>query len=369
MLRLSWPQVLSWRLRRQFVEPAEGSDTVEVARRLCGVQAQVASSADLALAVRLGRRPDTGPALWESRTLVKSWAMRGTLHLMPSDEWPSYVATLSSLRFWEKPSWLRGHGVTAAEVDAILGSVGEALGEAPLTREELVDAVIAATGDDHLREALTSGWGMLLKPLSILGGLCYGPPRQSKVTFVAPAAWLPGWPAALPSSEQAGPAVVRAFMGAHGPGTPDTFNTWLYRGGVRKQVLRQWFADLESELADVEVDGTPMKLLAAHEDDLAAQKVSSEVHLLPGFDQYVLGAPRDLEPLLPRAVRARVSRTAGWISPVIVHEGRIKGVWEVKDGELAAELFEPVPPFDDKAAHIGRLLGRELKVTVSPGRS
>jgi hypothetical protein len=369
VLQLSWPQVLSWRLRRQFVEPPGGSDALEVARRLCGIQAQVASSADLALAVRLGRPPRIDQPLWETRTLVKSWDMRGTLHLIPADEWAAYCATLASLRFWEKGSWQRGHGVTAAEVEAILAAIPPSLGATPLTREELVESVIATTGDAHLREALTSGWGVLLKPLSFLGELCYGPPRDGKVTFVAPAAWLPGWPAALPSTEEAGVAVVRAFLGAHGPGTPQTFDTWLFRGGTRKQVLRQWFADLAPELADVEVDGRPMRALAAHLDELAAQPVSSEVHLLPGFDQYVLGAPRDLEPLLPKAVRAKVSRTAGWISPVVVHEGRIKGVWEVKDRELAVELFEAVPAFDDKAAYIGGLLGRDLKVIVSPGRS
>ena len=47
-------QVLAWRLRRQHLdEPAPG--VVEVTDRLCGVQAQVSSSAELAIAVRTGR--------------------------------------------------------------------------------------------------------------------------------------------------------------------------------------------------------------------------------------------------------------------------------------------------------------------------
>lgn len=194
--------MLAWRLRRQFVEPPAGSGVVPVVRRLCGVQAQVASSAELAVAVHrhAPRAGEVDQALWHERSLVKTWLMRGTLHLVPSDELPVYSAVMGSLRYWEKGSWHRGHGVTAAELEAIIDSVPKALAEGrALTREELVEAVLDVTGDAHLREALTSGWGALLKPLSYLGELCYGPPRDRKVTFVAPATWLPNRPGASPA--------------------------------------------------------------------------------------------------------------------------------------------------------------------------
>ncbi|GLX01853.1 winged helix DNA-binding domain-containing protein [Microtetraspora sp. NBRC 16547] len=366
--QLTWPQVLAWRLERHLVEPAAGSDPVMIARRLCGVQAQVASSAELALAVRSSapRAGAVDEALWEERTLVKTWLMRGTLHLVPADELATYCATLGALRFWEKGSWQRGHGVTAAEVEAIIEAVPQALKGRSLTREELVEAVIEVTGDGHLRQALTSGWGALLKPLSFLGELCYGPPRDGRVTFARPADWLAGWPDALPSAEKGGGSLVRAFLGAHGPATPEMFDSWLLRGAARKAVLRGWFRDLAPELAEVEVDGMPMVTLAEHVDALAAARPSEAVHLLPGFDQYVLGAPRDLEALLPAVARAKVSRAAGWISPVVVHRGRVAGVWEVKDGRLAVELVDPVPggALEAAAGRIAALLGRPAELVV-----
>ncbi|GGL18704.1 winged helix DNA-binding domain-containing protein [Planomonospora parontospora] len=344
-LQVTWPQVLAWRLRRQFVDPAAGPDAVSVVRRLSGVQAQVVSSAELAVAVRRAdpRRGEIDEALWRDRTLVKTWTARGTLHLVPADELPAHAAVLGSFRHWDKGSWQRGHGVTAAETASILDAVPKALEGRTLTREELVEAVIGITGDGHLAEALTSGWGALLKPLSFLGELCYGPPRDGRVTFASPRDHVPGWPAALPSAAEGGAVLVRSFLGAHGPGTPETFDTWLYRGGARKAALRGWFRDLAPELAEVEVEGRPMLLLAEHLDELAATPPAGGVHLLPGFDQYILGAPRDLEPLLPREARAKVSRAAGWISPVVVHRGRVAGVWEAKNGEVTVELFEDVP--------------------------
>lgn len=360
-LSLTWPQILTWRLTRQFVAGPGGSGAVAIARRLCGVQTQVASSAQLAVALR-SARPAAGEidtALWADRTLAKTWVMRGTLHLVPSDELPAYCSALSTLRFWEKGSWQRGHGVTAAEIGAVIESVPQALGDRPLTREELVDAVVEVTGDAHLREALSSGWGALLKPLSRLGELCYGPPRDGRVTFAAPRRWLPGWPAEPPPQEVAGVALARAFLGAHGPATPEMFDAWLFGGVARKAVLKAWFRDLAPELAEVRTpDGRSLLALAEHLDELAAVRPVGEVHLLPGFDPYILGAPRGLEPLVPAAVKARVSRQAGWISPVVLHDGRVAGVWEPKDGRAVVELFEPVPQpaLDAAVARVEALL-------------
>jgi hypothetical protein len=361
-ISVTWPQVFAWRLKRQFVGPVAGPDAVSVIRRLTGVQAQVASSAELAVAVRSAdpRPGEIDRALWQDRTLVKTWTARGTLHLVSADELASYAAVLGSFRNWDKGSWQRGHGVTAAEVAAILDAVPKALAGRTLTREELVEGVIEVTGDAHLKEALTSGWGALLKPLSFLGELCYGPPREGRVTFVSPRDWVPGWPAEPLSAEEGGMRLVRSFLGAHGPSDPQTFDAWLYRGAARKTTLRGWFRDLAPELAELEVDGRPMVLLAEHLDDLAVTGPATGVHLLPGFDQYILAAPRDLEPLLPKEARPKVSRAAGWISPVVIHQGRVAGVWEAKNGEIAFDLFETVPAaaLATETERVRRLLAR-----------
>ncbi|MDP4508955.1 DNA glycosylase AlkZ-like family protein [Nonomuraea turcica] len=362
--KVTWAQILAWRLRRQFVSGAGGPDAVSVARRLCGVQTQVPSSAQLAVAVR-SAEPEPGEidrALWTDRTLAKTWIMRGTLHLVPADELAGYCAALSTLRFWEKGSWQRGHGVTAAEIAAIIEAVPQALSDGagrPLTREELVDAVVAVTGNAHLRQALTSGWGALLKPLSRLGELCYGPPREGRVTFTAPRAWIPGWPSEPPPFEEAGVRVARAFLGAHGPATPEMFDAWLFGGVARKAVLKGWFRDLAPELTEVETeDGTTLPALKEHLDDLADTRPSAEVHLLPGFDQYILAAPRTLAPLLPPSLKPKVSRQAGWISPVVVHGGRVAGVWEARNGDIVLDLDAPVPqwPLEEAVARVRDLL-------------
>src|SRR5881275_1652537 len=103
---MTWPQVLAWRMRRQLLDPVGAASVPGVVRRLCGVQTQVASFAELAVRVRrrTSRRGEVGRALAEGR-LVKTWAMRGTLHLLTPEEGGAYLSLLAAGRSWERESW------------------------------------------------------------------------------------------------------------------------------------------------------------------------------------------------------------------------------------------------------------------------
>jgi len=362
MQSLTWGQVLGWRMRRQFIEiPAEAGGTgeasaVEIARRLAGVQAQVASAAELAVALRQADPAGAVPvaSAVTERSLVKTWAMRGTLHLLPVEEAGAYLTLCALVRNWEKPVWQRNFGATPADLEAIADAARTALaGGAVLTREELTNAVVEETGSDHLAEVLGSGWGTLLKPLAWWGVLCFGPSQGNRVTFTA---FDPAW--RMPEVDEAARIVVRAFLGAHGPATLDMFDNWLMRKTNRKKDVKEWFAAVGDELATVEVEGVPMYVLSEHEDELRASEPSRSVRLLGGFDQYVLGAGTSATYLVPAEHRTQVSRAGGWISPVVVHEGRVAGVWEAKDGDIAVTAFEDVPkgPLADAVERVRTLL-------------
>ena len=120
--RLGWAQVAAWRAARHHLgERAPAGAMLEVAARIAGVHAQVLSSAELTLWARVdGLAPDTvRQALWSERSLVKTWAMRGTLHLLPAAEFPLWQAALSTRRPWEAKSWQRGFGVSLAELERL----------------------------------------------------------------------------------------------------------------------------------------------------------------------------------------------------------------------------------------------------------
>ncbi|MFI6169696.1 winged helix DNA-binding domain-containing protein [Nocardia sp. NPDC051052] len=361
-MRLTWDQVFAWRLRRQYVV-SRAAGVPEIVDRLCGVQAQVTSAAEMAVALR-SSTPEAGALVGalNDGTLIKTWAMRGTLHALTPDLAAACLSLLASARTWEKPVWQRNFGASPAEVAALTEEVRRVLDGAVLTREELVQTLLADPAYHRLGEQLRSGWGALLKPLAWQGAICHGPAQGAKITFADPAQLIKGWPG-LPEPDVAAPTAITAYLGAYGPATPEAFDAWLSRGSLRKTELRGWFSELGDTLTEVEVDGRSGYLLSEHLDDLAATEPTDAVHLLGGFDQYILGPGTADTALLPGDHRAKVSRTAGWISPIVLAGGRIVGTWELTDDAVAVSMFDgaPLPKKGLAAAldHLGAVLGRD----------
>jgi len=95
MVALNWSQVNAWRLSQHHLLPrADRQTLLEVVTRIGGVQAQLMSAAELALWARVEDLlpTDVPDALWHDRSLIKTWAMRGTLRLLTTSEFPLYVA-------------------------------------------------------------------------------------------------------------------------------------------------------------------------------------------------------------------------------------------------------------------------------------
>ncbi|MEU3947664.1 winged helix DNA-binding domain-containing protein [Streptomyces sp. NPDC029526] len=368
-MHVTHDQVLAWRLRQQSLAPRGTSSVATLVRELAGVQAQVASSAELALAVRQ-RKPkaDAVQQALDAREVVKTWVMRGTLHLVAVEHVAAYLSLMAAAKTWEKPAWQRTFGVTPEQMTALGEAVDELLAGRSLTRQELTEALVAQKEFASLEGQLTSGWGTVLKPLAWTGKLCHGPNQGNRITFASPRDRVPGWSGTM-EPEEAARIVIPAYLGAHGPATPETFDAWLTRNAHRKTAVRGWFASLGEELAQVEVDGTACYLRAEDVDALAAAEPSEEVRLLAGFDQYVLGPGTADTRLLRSERRKAVSRTSGWITPVVVHRGRVAGVWEVSDGTVDVQLFSesaevPKEALEAEVAHLETCHGQSYTMSV-----
>jgi hypothetical protein len=315
-------EVLKWRIGRQLLTGEPGTDAVEVARRVCGVHAQLAASAYTAIGLRSpATAADVDKAVLVDRTLVRTWAARGTLHLLPADDYPTWVAAMSTRTRESRGSWLKYHGVTAEGMALILAALPEALGDEALTRDELIERVVKLTGHPELAEPLSHSWGGVLKPAAFKGLVCFGPPRGRNVTFVSPASWLGPQPSVDPDT--AIDALVRAHLDVYGPADAAEFSRWF---DLNLPLAKRSFARLAAELAAV--DRTPTG--------------GSSVLLLPAFDPYVVGGLRQLDRVVAGPNKARVSRPQGWISPTLVVDGRILGVWTgERRGDALGVTVEP----------------------------
>jgi hypothetical protein len=333
MLETTWDKVAAIRLRRQHLdEPAPRHAFLDVVRDHVGIQAQVMSSAELSLGTRVAglARDQVATALWVDRTLVKTWAMRGTLHLVAAQELPELVAALGTRLNWLKPVWLRYFGVTADQMRRLQDAIGEVLTDRPMTRLALAIALAESLGDPAFAGKVVGSWGTFLKPAAGRGLLCFGPDDGRNVTFVNPGAWLGREiPAEIPATDPAtGPAAISTVVERHLAAFPAATRGELARWwGVAPGELRAPLAGLGDQLTIVGVEGTKACVRTADLDELAAAEPASTIRLLGGFDPYTLSLQKEAEPLLPLARRPLVSRQAGWISAVLLVGGRVAGTW------------------------------------------
>ena len=234
LARLTWDAVLAWRTRRQHLAERAPARRA-LARRVAtsaGLHAQVMSSRR-ADAVGARRRPRAGTVearCGRTRTLVKTWAMRGTLHLLRADELPRYIGALARLRpRHHVPAWLRAlrPHARAGRGDARRRSRGAAPG-APLTRDELAAAVAAARAGKPALEAKLAR--RLRRPAQARRvhrrPLLRRQPDGQRVRFTRPADWLGGSPARTRASRR--PARSSgAYLAAYGPAPREQFQRWF----------------------------------------------------------------------------------------------------------------------------------------------
>jgi winged helix DNA-binding protein len=365
--RVTWKQALAWRMQRHLLDPVGTLPVARVVGRLCGVQAQVASSAELAVRVRrkASRPGEIGCALSEGR-LIKTWAMRGALHLVPPEEGGAFLSLMAADGLWA--SWRRYFGMTTKQMDVLRRALRSALEGEPLTRVELAEAVSAQRGLGHVGEALRSGWGELLKPLAWQGDLCFGPSRGTRVSFTRPEA-VSSRSAGVADADEAAPVAIAAYFRAYAPASLDSLHAWL-AGSADKRRLRTLFGAFRDRLAEVEVDGEPAHVLAEDLDELASTRSTRAVRLLPGFDQYVLGPGTADGHVVPAARRAAVSTQSGRISPVVVAGGVVCGTWALDHDRVRVAWFKEAgkPPrtaLEAEVARLSSILDRGLGSAIS----
>ena len=328
MTTLQWSQVHAWRMSQHGLSPRFSShDVVGAVTRTAGIQAQVASAAELAMCTRVeGLSPrDVQAAIFQDHTLVKTWAMRGTLHLLPARELPLYVAA----RNWQlNASWSAYFAefglTTSAQQEAFLSAIPHVLEQGPLTRQQLADAVAKHTGIAQVRDfILSENWGSPLKPSAYRGELCFGPGQGKTVTFMNPRVWIGEWQPIEP--QLALRELARRYLQAYGPATADDFRFWW---GCGKTLAKTLFRSLAEEVEGVEVEGWRAFALRATLPLMQSVEPVEAVHLLPLFDAYTIGAPpRGCEPLLAAAYKRQVFNQQGWTFAVILVNGSIQGVW------------------------------------------
>jgi hypothetical protein len=358
--------------RHGLVEPVPAARLVEQVGVMCGAHAQVMSAAELSVGVRVAgvTRGAVREALWTDWSLVKTYGPRGTVHLLPASDLPLWTGALGAAL--APPSGDRRARMTPEQVEEVVAAIGGALEDAELTVGELDAEVVARTGPwagDLFMPAFTGmwpRWRQLIGEAARRGALCFGPDRGRQVTYTSPGRWLPGFQPA--EGRMALREVVRRYLHAYGPATPQEFARWL--GGPPGRAA-DLFGELGSELERVEVEGADAWVAAGDTEGPAGP--ARGVWLLPYYDAYGVGChPR--EQVFPgrAAERALVRGQAGPV-PVLLIDGVVAGVWhQRRTGRKLTLTVEPFHPptssrrreLDEQAQRVGAVLEAELDLTL-----
>ncbi|HEY6876273.1 MAG TPA: winged helix DNA-binding domain-containing protein [Candidatus Dormibacteraeota bacterium] len=357
-----------------LIEPVARDHLIEAASDVGTIHAQVGASSELMLGLRVAKisRHDIREAIWYRRTLVKTVGLRGTLHLIPAGEVPTWMAA-NRLRFPAEERRYAGLGMNIANLRRLADAIAEIVGPEPITRPDLERALHARVGDmATTRNQAWSGkfpnWPLAMAWAAAEGRVCYGPGLGGRATYVRLADWAV-WRDEDPM--RAGVFVLRRFLRAYAPSTVAEFARWF---ALEPALAKELFARLAPEVEEVSVEGSRRFMLATDADQVEAT-YPKHVALVPQFDVFVVGAhPRDqLMPAGSPLAELRMGTAAPF--NVLLLGGRVAGVWDRKPKgsslmirvDAHVDLTKPQrDALAGCAARIGEIIGAKGELEFGP---
>jgi hypothetical protein len=377
-VRVSWKQVAAFRLGRHHLSSRTSlAKLSSVPGDIAGAQAQVLLAGQMSLWPRVkgARLRDVDSALWKSHSLVRAWGMRGTMFLLPSDELSVFVRG-SARRAAYNLNWAIRHSGSKEDVDKLLDRVALIL-EEPRTRTDLAQMLTESHGYKtkskaaggwgdkrkvpHVRVgAISLSMGFLLHIIRARDVICSGPNQGTEASYVRADKWIKNWKD-VPQENAERELLVR-YLKAHGPATINDFAIW--EGLYMKDAKDIWSKEAEN-IVDVDIEGSKAGILDSDLPELESAKIHEPVvRLVPYFDSFLLGHKSHLN-IVDEKNRKKIYRNQGWVSPVLLVDGRAQGVWshvqkksdlEVKITSFSKLSDQVIERAKDEASDLGRFL-------------
>lgn len=344
-------RLLGERFARHGLAQRPAGSAAAAAALTTALQAQDNAASRLGVRARAAGLSDADVrrAVDVERSVVRTWLMRGTIHLVDARDLRWLVRLVGpSVQRRFRTRW-RQLGLTDEVLDRCVAALPDVLADGPRDRHH-IRAALAERGitlDSPDPQVHTHA----LVHASTIGLVCRGPDHGRHSTFVLLDDWLPGAPAG-PHGDDALAELARRYFAAYSPATGADFTAWSGLGSGRAITL------IRDELEPADVDGRPGFRLG----EVAPQRAA---RLLPAFDNYLVGY-RDRTALLEPARQPHVFQ-GGMIRPTVVVDGRVVGTWTLDRGRarVTVRAFAELSPalrraVEAEVADIDRFLGVEL---------
>lgn len=368
-IELSEQEIRRLRLSAQHLLIGTESDNSNVAQLLqtiCGVQAQYPFDATLALHVRMNDLTSTElkQTQIDERTIVRTWCMRGTLHLLAAEDFHWLIdlhgrtfIQKSRRRYEELELNEKLYNKSIEKLYAILAQ------SEPLTRDEVIDYLM--TQGINLEGQASYH---LLRRAALDGLICFGPDRDGEPTYVLVENWLSVVRKPL-SKEEALAKLARRYLEAYGPARLADLVKW---SGLPMKDLRQGWESISHDMIEVRIADQRLYLLEKQVLSNESKILDSSVHLVPAYDPYLLGY-RDRKIILSEDAVKDVYPGGGLLRPAIIIDGYIVGSWEIKRYQRCIEvrinaLREIVEPVQNElrieVQNFGKFLGMDAELIL-----
>jgi hypothetical protein len=312
--------VAGQRLFNQRIEGERFEKPEEVVRWLGAIQAQdyLQSLWAIGLRLRSATVEDVEQAISDGK-ILRTWPMRGTIHFVPPED-AKWMLKLSASRMLAKD----GRRLEQLRMDEEIMKrckdlFQEALnGGRRLSRPDMMslleDAGISTQGQRGYH---------ILWYLSQAGLICLGPMQDKQQTFVLLGEWAPD--SRELTREKSLAELARRYFASHGPATVYDFARWT---GLTVTETRSGIEAAGSGLTSEKIGGKEYWTATVAPNHMAHDE--SNVHLLPGFDEYLLGY-KDRSAVLPEEHAPKiVPGKNGVFLPTIVVDGQVVGIWKRK---------------------------------------
>ncbi|MPZ85482.1 MAG: winged helix DNA-binding domain-containing protein [Actinophytocola sp.] len=341
---------------RQVRAAAQGlagrAATVEEAvRKVVALQAQDVRANRLAVRVRTsGLTAADVDAACRDRTVVRTWAMRGTLHMLAAEDF-GWVTGLLGPHFAPRGAPRRRRlGLDEATLERATAGLDAELAT-PLTRAEIV-ARLADHGT--ALDARSQAPAHLLGYAALTGQVCRGPDTgKDEATYVLVREWL--GPQKSLDEEEALARLAERYLAGHGPATAADLAAW---SGLPAGKVKAAMAAVATE--PVEAAGVAAHMLPDQPDEPPAP-----TRLLGHFDAYLLGY-RGRELAVPHAYASTIQAGGGFVMPAVLAAGRVVGTWRLTSTKDSAKVelepfgTSPLPDYRNEVADLGRFLRRQV---------
>lgn len=320
MTRTTPHEIALLRLAAQQIAGPGFATANEAVGWLTALQAQDHNGVLTSVALRTasGTR-QTVEAAFNAGEIVKSWPMRGTLHVVVAEDLPWMLRLLT-------PRVVAGAATRRAQLGldtAILETARELAVEALAGGQQLRrDELMAVWEKGGLDTGTQRGYHMLWH-LAQTGTVCFGPVRDSEQLIVLLDEWIVR--PRDPQREEALGELALRFFRSHGPATVKDLARWAK---LTAADVRAGLALARPRLTRFEVDGTEYFMDPQTPDLLdACRDRARGVFLLPGFDEFILGYA-DRTAVLPAEFADRIVPGGnGVFQPTVVSDGQVAGTW------------------------------------------